>query len=185
MSEMGRYCCDRLISPDPAEHLIREKREHKIGFAVHHLDRMIGKAMHQQANEKGIDDMTMMNGWIIRFLYHHSDRDIFQKDIEKELQITKSSVTNIVQMMEQKGYITRTAVEGDARLKKIELTEAGIGVMEVLKSVFDESEKKLDECLSPSDQEQLLVLLGKLDDGLSADIGYKRKQNAAEAHNRT
>ena len=182
MSENGRYCCDRMISPEPDEHRIREKREHLIGFAVHHLDRMIGKAMHQQANEKGIDDMTMMNGWIIRFLYHHSDRDIFQKDIEKELQITKSSVTNIVQMMEQKGYITRTAVEGDARLKKIELTERGVEVMGILKSVFDESERKLDECLSPSDQEQLLTLLGRLDDGLSADIFHKQRHDMTETH---
>ena len=52
----GRYCCDRMIHPEPNEKEIKNKREHQIGFAIHHLDRMIGRASHMRANEKGIDD---------------------------------------------------------------------------------------------------------------------------------
>ena len=172
----GRYCCDRMIHPEPNEKEIKNKREHQIGFAIHHLDRMIGRASHMRANEKGIDDMTMMNGWIIMFLYHHKGVDVFQKDIEKEMRITKSSVTGIVQMMEQKGYITRTAVEGDARLKRIELTKEGERIKKLLESVFDEGEKRLDKCLSRDEQEQLLKLIGKLDDGLSEDYARYRDE---------
>jgi DNA-binding MarR family transcriptional regulator len=138
---------------------------------------MIGRAMHMLANEKGIDDMTMMNGWVIMYLCHHRNNDVFQKDIEREMKITKSSVTGIVQMMEQKGYITRTAVAGDARLKKIVITKEGEKMKTLMETSFDEAERKLDKCLSTDEQNQLLGLIGKLDDGLTEDYTIYRAEH--------
>lgn len=39
---------------------------------------------------------------------------MFQKDIEEAFNITRSSVTGVVKLMEQKGYIRRESVAGDA-----------------------------------------------------------------------
>lgn len=67
-----------------------------------------------------------MHGWIIRYLYENRENDIFQKDIEKNFAIGRSSVTGIIQIMEKKGFIRRESVTHDARLKKVTLTEKGI-----------------------------------------------------------
>ena len=67
-----------------------------------------------------------MNGWIMRYLYENRKKDIFQKDIEKFFSIGRSTVTNIIQILEKKGYVRRESVEYDARLKKVILTEQGI-----------------------------------------------------------
>lgn len=98
-------------------------RKNQIGFEVRTLDHMIGRKIMNISLENGMDRLTVMHGWIIRYLYENQDRDIYQKDLETQFCITRSSVTNILQLMERKGYIQRIPVEWDARLKKIVLTE--------------------------------------------------------------
>ena len=103
-----------------------KRREEKIGFEIRRLDHMLGRNMQAHVRAAGIDEVTLMHGWIIRYLYTNQDKDVFQKDIEQYFSIGRSTVTNIIQLMERKGYIARESVEHDARLKKVVLTEKGI-----------------------------------------------------------
>ena len=100
-----------------------KRREEKIGFEIRRLDHMLGRNMQAHVRAAGIDEVTLMHGWIIRYLYTNQDKDVFQKDIEQYFSIGRSTVTNIIQLMERKGYIARESVEHDARLKKVVLTE--------------------------------------------------------------
>lgn len=77
-----------------------------------------------------------MNGWIMRYLYENRKKDIFQKDIEKFFSIGRSTVTNIIQILEKKGYVRRESVEYDARLKKVILTEQGIESHEKIEAII-------------------------------------------------
>ena len=64
---------------------------------------------------------------IIDFLHKFGDgKDVFQKDVEAEFNIRRSSATNILQLMEKSGLIQRAPVTSDARLKKIILTEKAL-----------------------------------------------------------
>lgn len=99
----------------------------KIIILANDIKRRIGK-------ETAKYGVTSVQGRILGFLYHESDKkDIFQKDIEEELNIRRSSVTSVLQLMEKNGYIKRESVSEDARLKKITLTDKGL---EIEKSVF-------------------------------------------------
>lgn len=55
-----------------------------------------------------------MHGRILGYLYWSRPKDVYQKDIEEHFNITRSSVAGIVKLMEQKGYILRQSVQGDA-----------------------------------------------------------------------
>ena len=46
-------------------------------------------------------------------------RDVYQKDIEEEFQIRKSTATGILKLMEKHGFIRRESAQQDARLKRI------------------------------------------------------------------
>lgn len=93
--------------------------------------------------EAGLDEVTMMHGWIMGYLHHNQDREIYQKTIEMEFSSRRSTVTTMLQLMEKKGYIKREAVEGDARLKRIVLTEQGTEIAVKTKSMIDNMEKSL------------------------------------------
>lgn len=61
---------------------------------------------------------------IMGFLMDNGDRPIYQKDIEAEFNIRRSTATKLLQAMECKGLIMRLAEENDARLKRISVTAA-------------------------------------------------------------
>ena len=73
-----------------------------------------------------------------------SDLTPVQRDIEEAFQIRRSTVTGIIKLIEQKGYITRTSVESDARLKQLVPTEKA----EALRPRIVEHIKKCEAALS-------------------------------------
>ena len=103
----------------------------KINILSHKIKRIIGKV----SLEYGISSMQAK---ILGYIFHQAPkRDIFQKTIEEEFDIRRSSVTSVLSLMEKNGLIERVSVCEDARLKKIILTDKGI---EVHKSVYKEIE---------------------------------------------
>ena len=106
------------------------------GCQVKTLNNMITKKIIAYSSESELDEVTVMHGWILGYLYDNRDEEIFQKDIEKEFEINKSTVTCIIKLMEKKGYIQRQSVEYDGRLKRIRLTDKGEkSHIEALKSI--------------------------------------------------
>lgn len=137
-----------------------------IGHELKAINHIIQRKIMLWGTNSGLDKVTVMHGWIIGFIDEHSDCDIYQKDIESAFAISKSTVTNILKLMEKKGYIIRESVDCDARLKKLILTEKGIQTSKVLKTVIDENEKQFSKIFDKEEEETFLVLLKKLKYGL-------------------
>ena len=118
------------------------KREEMIGFIVRSLDNMMMRNAvgDEKSEKKGM--MPVMQGWIIGYLYDHKEEEIFQRDIEAEFYIARSTVTCLVKQMEQKGYIARVAVERDCRLKRLCLLEKGEKLHECFLQNIDNVEKR-------------------------------------------
>ena len=94
------------------------------------------------------------------------DAAVFQRDIEREFSITRSTVTNILQLMERKGYIERRSVPQDARLKQLVLTEEGIRFHENTIRSFHQTDDYVAGLLTEEENTELLRLLNKLRDAL-------------------
>ncbi len=76
----------------------------------------------QQFTDKS-ERLTGMQRTIVGFLLErHEKEDVFQKNIEEEFNIRRSTATGILQLMEKKGIIRREPDPNDARWKKIVLT---------------------------------------------------------------
>jgi Transcriptional regulators len=95
------------------------------------LKKLVGlykrKVIDAHSSIPGVSDVTAVQGWVICFIYdQNTHKDVFQRDVEQELDITKSSVTNLLQRMEKKGFLIRTPMPHDARWKKLELTQKAI-----------------------------------------------------------
>ena len=93
-----------------------------MGHRIRKLDNMLKRNMQLALSGLGVDEVTAMNGFIIQYLYHHADRAVYQRDIEKEFKIGRSAVTNILTRMEENGFIHRETDGSDARLKRLTLT---------------------------------------------------------------
>lgn len=96
---------------------------------------------HKHSHGSGPTHMHMM---IIGYLVDNQNRDIFQKDIEKEFSIRRPTATSMLQKMERHGIITRVSVPGDARLKKIVVSEE----VQAKTKEMNKHGKKLEEAIT-------------------------------------
>lgn len=101
-----------------------------IGFQIRTLSHLVKRTVDQVAFDEQDDHPTGVQGWILGYLYENQGREIFQRDIQEHFSIRRSTVTGILQLMERNGLITRSSVERDARLKKLELTPRGVELHE-------------------------------------------------------
>ena len=138
------------------------KPEEHIGMELKRLDNEIHSRMAVFRAESGADDFTIMQSWIIGFLYKKRDQEIFQKDIEAEFSIAHSTATGILQLMEKKGYIRRENLPRDARLKRLTLTEKGIMLQESIIHNIDWMEEKLREGISREDMDTFFRVIRKM-----------------------
>ena len=89
-----------------------------------------------------MDSLTNMQRHVLHYILLQSmSRDIYQKDVEAEFQIRRSTATGILQLLEKNGFILRKAEDRDARLKKIVPTEKAEKVREHVLMNIDRTEK--------------------------------------------
>ncbi|MBP2033680.1 DNA-binding MarR family transcriptional regulator [Clostridium algifaecis] len=133
---------------------MNDKIEIYIGKKISILARRIHRGIDKEASQYGL---TAVQARILGFIYCKSNKkDIFQRDIEEELDIRRSSVTSVLQLMEKNGYINRISVSKDARLKKIIITEKGLEIQKKVYYFILEMEKSLKDELS--DQEANILV---------------------------
>ena len=125
----------------------------------------------------GADTVTATHGWMIGYLYHHRDREIFQKDMEADFHMAKSSVTAALQSLEKNGYIKRVSVERDARLKKIELTEAGIKFHDNIEISIDSMEERLVVGVSKQQKKDLFAMLSQIQETTGGGDRFRWRKN--------
>ncbi len=131
-----------------------------IGKAIHMVGNQMKRLFDNAATEYGL---TSIQSRMIRYLYLESEkRDVYQKDIEEEFNIRRSSVSSVLQLLEKKGYIERVSVERDGRLKKIVLTGTGKLIQEKVHSLIQEGEKSLKDELTEEELNLFMDILSRL-----------------------
>ena len=119
------------------------------------LSHRIHRFFENSPNKKTIDSITGTHGWIIAFLACNKGKDVFQKDVEREFDVTRSTASKVIDLMEQKGLVTREKVPCDARLKKLVLTQKA----QELSELFEKDRLLLEETLTQGfDDEEKIIL---------------------------
>lgn len=99
--------------------------EKDIGKMFKNVTNVVNRFLIYLASENNID-ISVSNAYILSYLKNNSDKVIIQKDLEQEFEIGKSSMSSSLNLLEEKGYITRTSTTNDNREKQINLTPSGL-----------------------------------------------------------
>lgn len=118
------------------------------------LDKMFN--IHLNSNQRFI-----MNYVIDSF---KNNKDVFQKDIERELNIRRSTATVMLQTLEKNNYIKRISVNYDARLKKI--VPVKIVDKDEFKEVIISIEKQATKDIDQKDIDIFMMVLSKIKNNL-------------------
>ncbi len=133
-----------------------DKKQH-VGGRVHMLSNLI----HRRLDETMPPEVTGVHGRIIGFLSRHADRDMFQRDVEAEFHLRRSTASGILQRMEKNGLVRRESVPQDARLKKLVLTPKAVALHADIHARIDEMEARLTRDVSREEVEQFCATLEK------------------------
>lgn len=132
----------------------------RIAKAIIDVSYQLKRDLEQAAAKHGL---TRTQAVIIKYLeVETKKRDVFQKDIEKEFRIRKSSVTSVLQLLEKNEYITRENVIEDARLKKLVLTDKARKVNAIIGDGMEKREEKFYQILSKEEVESFFQTIEKI-----------------------
>lgn len=137
---------------------------HHFGAVLSHTSRMLHRAMDARIAAEATPELTGVRGMLLGEIIHANERneDVFQRDVEQWFHIRRSSVTAILQGMEQDGFITRCSVERDARLKRLEATAKGRAYHDRIKACIDHFEQDLQVGIAPEEMEAARAVLEKV-----------------------
>lgn len=158
-----------------------QTEDKNIVFEMKNLDRLLRKTIETEFRVLDNDDqITRMHHWIIGFLYANQTKDIFQRDVEAEFKISRSTTSSMLTLMEKKGLVIRQSVPGDARLKKLTLTERAVQLHLQHMHKIDEFDAAINGSITLEEKRELLRIIGKLSDAAKA-LGARH----ASADNKT
>lgn len=138
------------------------ENECRLGFAIKTVSNLLKREIDHSKSGKYIAHVTGTNGFIIGYLAEHNNEDIFQRDLEEKFSVRRSTMSNIICLMEEKGLLTRTPVRQDARLKKLSLTERGREIHNIMEELIGQTEDKLTHGFTEEEKELLSDFLERM-----------------------
>jgi len=136
-----------------------EKRH--IGPTVRRLNNLIKREAEKSAVKQEIDNLTGLHGWVIRYIVEQ-EGSVFQRDLEKRFSCRRSTMSNVLSLMEKNGLIVRQVSKTDARLKEIVLTDCALRVHEMAKADMMRMEGLLSEGISEKELETFFAVADKI-----------------------
>ena len=137
-------------------------KQRAVGREIGRLAHTFHRTLHNCHADSFPEGITGTNIRIIHFLAAHTDHEVFQKDLEEEFSVRRSTVSKVLGLMEDKGLIERCAVSSDARLKRLVLTKRGEEINRITTAAAVATEEQLVRGISAEEQELLLSLLGRM-----------------------
>ncbi|AYF92099.1 MarR family winged helix-turn-helix transcriptional regulator [Apilactobacillus bombintestini] len=107
-------------------------------------------------------NLTSTQMGVIDFLSYHPNEEMFQKDIEKEFYIRRSTASTLLQRMETKRLLKRVPSKIDGRLKQVILTDKALSYCDAITQFMDDNQRFIHQHFSDDEYESLLNSLDKL-----------------------
>lgn len=125
-----------------------------LGIRLRKLNNAIRRYLDRNSEiMRELDNLTCSNKWIMGYLFEAEEegRNVFQRDLEQNFGITRSTVSKVLSLLEKKELIRRESVSHDARLKKLVLTEKSREIGREMRREGEELDKKLRSGFSPEE----------------------------------
>ena len=123
-----------------------------------HMGRLFMMLTHQMRRNDCVNrmiegnELTSIQKHVLKFiLLEVVHRELYQKDIEEEFHIRKSTATEMLQLLEKKEFIVRKCSEKDARLKRIIPTAKAEALRPNILEHIRQSEAQLTANISDDD----------------------------------
>ena len=120
------------------------------------LNNLIFRDLEKRARLTAGDMISGVNGMIMGYILRQGDREVYQRELESEFGLTRSTISKVVNLMERKGLIERATAEHDARQRMIRLTDRA---QELAGIVQEESRLLSSRLLADFEDDEIEILM--------------------------
>ena len=106
--------------------------------------------------------LTAVQMSLIDYLCVHKQREIFQRDVEHEFLIRRSTASVMLKRMEKRDLLTRRPSDDDARQLKITLTPKSLKLERTVVQYMHHQQRRVEQYFSPAEARLLVKLLNTL-----------------------
>lgn len=144
-------------------------------MTIHSIGNLMRRINMQSNTVKECEELTNMHGYVLGYLTRKvlDGEEVYQKDVEEMFEIRRSSATEMLQLMEKNGLITREVSDTDKRMKKIVITQKSWEIHLRATQECASAERTLKQGLSPSEKSELLRLLEKVKENAQSMLDTK------------
>ena len=146
------------------------ERKDYIGFRMKYFNQCMRRRIDQKSREREENyGISMTDGWILRYLDEHAAQEVWQKNIETDLHIKKSALTQQLYELEAKGLIRRSISEYDSRYKCISRTPRAMELHQHIVEEIEEHERLIKQGIDEADMEVFSRVLDQMIKNISGE----------------
>ena len=147
--------------------------DNKVLYEIKSLEKMLVRELINNSDIMDKENLlpTPTQCQIIEYILNNKNKDIYQKDLEKVLNLRRATVSGVLHTMEKNGLIKRVTDESDTRTKKIILNEK-------IPERFNEYSKKIKKIenniikdISDKDLEIFLKVISQMKESIKKKEG--------------
>ncbi|MWV56220.1 MULTISPECIES: MarR family winged helix-turn-helix transcriptional regulator [Streptococcus] len=139
------------------------------------LSHKMGAVFHTLAKEYDMNLLAGPQGHVLHYLALHNQEEIFIKDIEQKMKISKSVASNLIKRMEKNGFVVVEPSKIDKRKKIVRLSDSAREKSQRMGDFWAEMRKQLVEGIAEEDLQILSKVIRQLHQNLEK-IEQKEKE---------
>lgn len=138
------------------------------GMWINVLSHKLKKRMNAMLAEWGI---TGVQGRVLYFIMDNFPKGpVYQKDVERAFEMSRSTTTGILQLLEKNGIICREGVPQDARIKRLVPTEKAYQISTRVQERIRENEALMAKGLSAGQVQLFLEIARQMSANLDEEL---------------
>ena len=134
----------------------------KVAFEIKKLDNLIDRKICQNIKKEKVINISHVQARVLRYLFVNKDKIIYQSDIEKEMDLRRSTISGILKTMEKNGLIKREDSKNDTRKKEVSLTDLSTQKHKEMKEKINKFEKEMLKGISLEEVKVFFRVIDKL-----------------------
>lgn len=112
----------------------------------------------------------------VLFALKYKKRKWTQSDLGRRLVVTRASVTSILDKLEAKGLVVRNSVEGNRRIRHVELTPEGLNLIRKMEPIYRRNIHRLLSCFTDKQCKEIIHYMETIRERLIS-IPYSTKES--------
>ena len=135
---------------------------------ISRLDDKIHKYLNRVTKLEDYFNLTQIH--VLVYLVRHIDEDVCQKDIEIEMGLKKATITGLIDILSDKGFVYRVQADDDRRKNYVKLTQKAMEFKDEIAKYIHELNDLIVKGISKEELESFYKAIDKINGNMDSLI---------------